>query len=81
MSKKIPVHLEDFIHIVSMIQMARANAYAKVNEELINLYFNVGKFVSKKVEGAEWGSGAVDRLAQFIKENHPEIKGFTRRGL
>lgn len=23
----------------------------------------------------------MDRLAQFIRENHPEIKGFTRRGL
>ena len=48
---------------------------------MINLYFNVGKFVSEKVANAEWGSGVVDQLALFIKENHPEIKGFTRRGL
>ena len=45
------------------------------------MYFNVGKFVSEKVENAEWGSGVVEQLALFIKENHPEIKGFTRRGL
>ncbi len=41
----------------------------------------MGKFVSEKVERAEWGEGVVDRLAQFINDNHPEIKGFNRRGL
>jgi len=81
MSPKIASYIEDFNQIISMIQTARFRAYAKVNEELINLYYNVGKFVSQKVENAEWGTGVVDRLAQFIKENHPEIKGFTRRGL
>lgn len=73
--------VRDFNRIVEMIKVAQIRAYAKVNEELINLYFNVGKFVSEKVQAAEWGTGVVDQLAQFIKENHPEIKGFTRRGL
>ncbi|RLD12139.1 DUF1016 domain-containing protein, partial [candidate division KSB1 bacterium] len=73
--------VRDFNRIVEMIKAAQIRAYAKVNEELINLYFNVGKFVSEKVQAAEWGTGVVDQLAQFIKENHPEIKGFTRRGL
>jgi len=81
MNDEISRHLEDFNYIISMIQKARFRAYAKVNEELINLYFNVGKFVSQKVENAEWGAAVVDNLAKFIKENHPEIKGFTRRGL
>lgn len=81
MDKKTPAHLDDFSHVVAMIREARTRAYAKVNEELINLYYNVGKFVSEKVASAEWGTAVVDRLAQFIRENHPEIKGFTRRGL
>jgi len=81
MAEKSFQQLNNFKQIVSMIQEARTRAYAKVNEELINLYYNVGKIVSEKVSNAEWGSGVVDRLAQFIKENHPEIKGFTRRGL
>ena len=81
MNKRNPAYFDDFNRIVAMIRDARARAYAKVNEELINLYFNVGKFVSEKVANAEWGSGVVEQLALFIKENHPEIKGFTRRGL
>ena len=67
-------------HIDFRAQEARGRAYARVNEELITLYYNVGKFVSEKVERAEWGEGVVDRLAQFITDNHPGIKGFTRRG-
>lgn len=81
MSESISNHFDDFNRIVSMIREARARAYAKVNEELINLYYNVGKFVSEKVASAEWGAGVVDNLAQFINENYPEIKGFNRRGL
>ena len=81
MNNNIISHINDFNHIVSLIRTARDNAFAKVNEELIKLYFNVGKFVSEKVENAEWGTAVVDNLAKFIKENHPEIKGFTRRGL
>ncbi len=81
MGPKTASYIKDFDRIVSMIETARMRAYAKVNEELINLYYNVGRLVSEKVKNAEWGAGVVDKLAQYIKEHHPEIKGFTRRGL
>jgi len=37
MNGNISPHLEDFNQIISMIQNVRFRAYAKVNEELINL--------------------------------------------
>ena len=43
-------HQKDFNHIVSLIQSSPNQAFAKVNEELINLYYNVGEFVSKKLK-------------------------------
>ena len=36
----------DFINVVNLIQEARENAIRKVNEELILLYWNVGKYIS-----------------------------------
>ena len=75
------VHKNDFNKIVQLISDARKRAFIKVNEELINLYWNVGKIISEKVENANWGAGIVDELVKFIKENNPEIKGFNRRGL
>ena len=74
-------HISDFNKIVQLINDARQRAFIKVNEELINLYWNVGKIISEKVENANWGAGVVDELANFIKEYFPEIKGFNRRGL
>lgn len=72
---------KDFSRIVSLIQTARNRAMQKVNEELINLHFSVGKIVSEKVERAEWGTAVVDELARYIKANNPDIRGFSRRGL
>ncbi len=81
MSGQITSFQDDFAHIVALIRDARSRAFAKVNAELIMLYFNIGKIISQKVESAQWGTAVVDELAQFIKENHPDSRGFTRRGL
>lgn len=72
---------KDFMSVVNLIQEARDNAFRKVNEELILLYWNVGNYVSKQLQSQKWGSSYVDELAAFIAENCPEVKGFNRRGL
>jgi predicted nuclease of restriction endonuclease-like (RecB) superfamily len=64
-----------------MIENARYSAIKKVNEELINLYWNVGNYLNQKLKNAEWGDSVVKKLANFMKQNYPEIKGFNRRGL
>ena len=51
------------------------------NEELILLYWNVGKYISEQMENQRWGSSYIDEMAKFISKNCPEIKGFNRRGL
>ena len=45
------------------------------------MYWKIGEYVSNKVVAAEWGSNTVQQLADFIKKSHPDIKGFTQRGL
>jgi hypothetical protein len=48
---------------------------------MINLYWNVGKYLSIQLSNATWGDRTVDELANFIQRKYPEIKGFNRRGL
>lgn len=67
--------------IVAMIEQARHNALKSVNAELIRLYWNVGEYLSKESANALWGDAFIDATANYIKENCPRIKGFTRRGL
>ncbi len=68
----------DLIHI---IDESRQNALRKVNEELINMYWKVGEFLSKESEQAAFGDAYIDSIAREIQEAFPGIKGFNRRNL
>lgn len=71
----------DFASVVRLIEESRSRAFRKVNAELVQLYFNVGKVVSLKVATGSWGENTVDELAEFIKNKIVGLKGFNRRGL
>ncbi|MDH2998467.1 hypothetical protein A1D22_10690 [Pasteurellaceae bacterium LFhippo2] len=76
----IPI-TSQFLDVVEMIQTSRSNAIRAVNAELVNLYWNVGAYVSHKLKQSEWGDKTVSELAKFIKETYPDIKGFERRNI
>ena len=79
----VPKSLPDssFREVIEMIQQTRQHAFQMVNATLIDLYWRVGEYISRKVESSVWGEGVVDQLAAYINQEHPEIKGFTRRNL
>lgn len=52
-----------------------------VNAELINMYWEVGKYLSSLVSDSSFGDKIIDEVAAYIAENNPTIKGFNRRGL
>ena len=70
-----------FKKIITIVENAKERAYRKVNEELILMYQEVGKYISEKTKEASYGSGFVDNITEFFSTNYPELKGFNRRGL
>ena len=70
-----------FTDIIKLIKQSRANAIKAVNAELINLYWNIGEYISKKIEQSEWGDSVVTELANFIQTQEPEIKGFSDKNI
>lgn len=70
-----------FTDIIQLIKQSRTNAIKAVNAELINLYWNIGEYVSKKIEQSEWGDSVVTELANFIQTQEPEIKGFSDKNI
>jgi len=44
-----------FAEVVAMIESARRQALQAVNTTLIDLYWQVGAYISRKIEAAEWG--------------------------
>ena len=78
MEKTIEKH---FSEIVQLIRKAKNEALKSVNKELINLYWQVGKYINAKVESAIWGAGVVKSLAAYLKEKEPDLKGFSAQNL
>ena len=72
---------DKFQKVVNIIETARENAYKKVNEELILMYRDIGKFISEQSANAAYGDAFVQQLAGFFEKNYPDLKGFNRRGL
>lgn len=70
-----------FTEIIKLIKESRSDAIRAVNAELINLYWNIGEYISKKIEQSEWGDSVVVELAKYIQTNEPNIKGFSDKNL
>jgi predicted nuclease of restriction endonuclease-like (RecB) superfamily len=81
-SANLPSHEQvTFTAIARLIQERRTRAFQAVNSELIELYWEVGKIISQKIEAAEWGQGVVDELALYLKRTEPGLRGFARSNL
>lgn len=70
-----------FAEVARMIEAARHQALQSVNTTLIDLYWQVGAFISRKLETAEWGDGVVQELADYLARTQPGVRGLTRRNL
>lgn len=71
----------DFNQIVNMIENRRSRAYKKVNEEMVLLYLDIGKFLYDLKSNSGYGDKIVAKAAGFMKSNYPQLRGFTKRNL
>lgn len=70
-----------FHEVVALIQDKRTELYRVANSALVDLYWQIGKYISQKILHAEWGDGVVKRLAAYITNVSPELKGFDDKNL
>ncbi len=70
-----------FDEVLALINTARQQAVQAVNTKLIELYWQVGAYISAKLEQAEWGDAVVEQLADHLAQTQPSLRGFTRRNL
>jgi predicted nuclease of restriction endonuclease-like (RecB) superfamily len=52
-----------------------------VNAELVNLYWQVGQYISIKLSESVWGDKTVEELAKYIEKKEPQLTGFSKRGI
>lgn len=70
-----------FSEVIHLIQKARYQALKAVNTELINLYWEIGKYISERTTQEGWGKSTVVQLANYIQTQEPGTKGFSDKNL
>ena len=72
---------KQFTEIITLIRQARFEAFKLVNTTLIDLYWNIGCYISQRTESEGWGKSTVQQLAGFIQKQEPGLRGFSDKNL
>ena len=63
------------------IQQTQIRAVSSVNRELVLLYWRIGREILQRQKQRGWGAKVIDRLANDLRKEFPEMKGFSRANL
>jgi hypothetical protein len=63
------------------IQAAQTQAVLSVNAELVRLYWDIGRIINVRQQLDGWGAAVIPRLAIALKNELPELKGFSERNI
>ena len=71
----------DFENIIQIIERSKARAIRAVNAEMIEMYWQIGKYISEKADNDGWGKGVVQDFANFLKQEYPSASGFSAQNI
>lgn len=63
------------------IQTAQTRAVFAVNAELVRLYWDIGRMIDERQRREGWGTSVIPRLSAAIRNELPELKGFSERNI
>jgi hypothetical protein len=67
--------------IKSRVRQAQTRAVLAANAELLRLYWDVGRLIDARQRKEGWGAGGIPRLAADLRNELPEVKGFSERNI
>ncbi|NUO03001.1 MAG: hypothetical protein HUU01_20520 [Saprospiraceae bacterium] len=73
--------LQHFQNIQSIIQRNKAGALFAANSYMLSTYWEVGAYLSYRLTERIYGTKVVAKLAEWLQNQEPGIKGFDRRSL
>jgi predicted nuclease of restriction endonuclease-like (RecB) superfamily len=81
--KKItgPAYNQWLSELKEKIRTSRLKAALKVNAELLQLYWELGRAISEKIEQSDWGDKIIPQLAADLKAEFSDVDGFSPTNL
>jgi predicted nuclease of restriction endonuclease-like (RecB) superfamily len=67
--------------IKSRINNSQIKAAISVNQELLKLYWSLGKTITEKQKATKWGEGLITQLSKDLNTEFSHMKGFSERNL
>lgn len=78
----IPAGYNDLLSdLKERIRTAQVKAALSVNRELVLLYWQIGRAILARQAEEGWGTSVIDRLAQDLHHEFPDMQGFSPRSL
>lgn len=63
------------------VRTAQMRAALAVNQELVLLYWQIGREILQRQQDEGWGTKVIERLTKDLKREFPDMKGFSRTNL
>ena len=64
-------------NLKQQIKIDQIKAALSVNSQMIMLYWDLGRQIIEKQEQTQWGSGFIEQLSKDLREEFPEMTGFS----
>ena len=81
MSDNYLVSENAFEPVLDIIEHAKNRAIRAANAEMIQMYWDIGKYVSDSVEDGGWGKSIVEDFSDFLRRHYPSAKGFSPQNI
>lgn len=74
----LPEDYKNWLSVIkTKIRQSQLKAAVKVNYELLNLYWELGKEIVQKETNAEWGDALIPSISKDLKKEFPDMAGFS----
>ncbi len=78
----VPEGYADWLaELKSRIHTAQQRATLAVNQELVLLYWQIGRDILARQAEQGWGAKVIERLSHDLRTAFPDMKGFSPRNL
>jgi len=67
--------------IKDKIRSSQIKASLSVNNEMLKLYWDLGRSISDKLTTSNWGTKVVAKLSEDLRRAFPDFEGFSKRNL